>query len=73
MDPEEIKSWLRRCGIVVHHAARMPPGADGRQAVVLFLEVTLQQHELARACALRLPAVSSISFSGLSRGVMYAS
>jgi hypothetical protein len=66
-----IQSWLRRCGVVVHHAARMPTAADGEESVVLFLEAALDQHDLARRCALRLPGISTAHFSGHSRGVMY--
>jgi hypothetical protein len=55
----------------VHHAARMPPTADGRQAVVVFLEAGLQQYELARRCALKLPGVTSVSFSGHTPTIMY--
>lgn len=62
---------LCRCGVVVHHAARMPPLLDGRESVVVFLEGTLGQYELARRCALRMPGVLEVSFSGQTRAIMY--
>jgi hypothetical protein len=57
--------------VVVHHAARMPSTSDGRQAVVVFLEAGLHQYELARRCVLKLPWVSSVSFSGHTSTIMY--
>jgi hypothetical protein len=71
MEARYIQLHLRRCGVVVHHAARMPSTADGRQAVVVFLEAGLQQSELARRCALRLPGVIEVSFSGHTPTIMY--
>jgi len=71
MEALDLQIYLRRCGVVVHHAAQMPPAADGRQAVVVFLEANLGQFELARYCALRLPGVLEVSFSGYSRAIMY--
>jgi len=71
MEARHIQAHLRRCGVVVHHAARMPPTADGRQAVVVFLEAGLQQYELARRCALKLPGVTGVSFSGHTPTIMY--
>jgi hypothetical protein len=63
MEARHIQAHLRRCGVVVHHAARMPPTPDGRPAVVVFLEAGLQQYELARRCVLKLPGVIDVSFS----------
>ncbi len=71
MEALDLQIYLRRCGVVVHHTARMPPAADGRQALVVFLEAALGQFELARYCALRLPGVLEVSFSGYSRAIMY--
>ena len=71
MEALDVQIYLRRCGVVVHHAARMPPTADGRQSVVVFLESALGQFDLARRCALRLPGVVDVSFSGFSRSIMY--
>jgi|SRR4051812_36761976 hypothetical protein len=71
MEALDVQIYLRRCGVVVHHAARMPTAADGRQSVVVFLESVLGQFELARRCALRLPGVIDVSFSGYSRSIMY--
>ena len=71
MEARYVQLHLRRCGVVVHHAARMPPAADGRQAVVVFLEAGLQQSELARRCALKLPGVTGVTFSGHTPTIMY--
>src|SRR3954462_11125051 len=71
MEARYIQLHLRRCGVVVHHAARMPSTADGRQAVVVFLEAGLQQSELARRCAPRLPGVIEVTFSGHTPTIMY--
>jgi hypothetical protein len=71
MDAIDVQVHLRRCGVVVHHAARMPTSADGRQSVVVFLEAALGQFELARRCALRLPGVIEVWFSGHTRAIMY--
>jgi hypothetical protein len=71
MEAQYVQLHLRRCGVVVHHASKMPPGADGRQAVVVFLEAGLQQYELARRCALRLPGVIAVAFSGHTPTIMY--
>jgi hypothetical protein len=71
MEARHVQLHLRRCGVVVHHAACMPASADGRQAVVVFLEGGLQQSELARRCALKLPGVIEVSFSGHTATIMY--
>jgi hypothetical protein len=71
MEARDIQVHLRRCGVVVHLAARMPMASDGRRSVVVFLEATLGQFELARQCALRLPEVVDVFFSGHNRAVMY--
>lgn len=52
--PSAIMIHLRRCGVVVHHAARMPSPADrGYEAFVVFLEASLHQQELASVRASR--------------------
>jgi hypothetical protein len=71
MEASDVQIHLRRCGVVVHHAAQLPRDCDGRQTVVVFLEASLGQFELARRCALRLPGVVDVSFSGHTRAVMY--
>jgi hypothetical protein len=71
MEASDVQVPLRRCGIVVHHAARMPMTVDGRHSVVVFLEATLGQFELARQCALGLPGVTDVYFSGHNQAVMY--
>ena len=71
MDARYVQLHLRRCGVVVHHAAGMPTTSDGRRAVVVFLEAGLQQFELARRCALRLPGVIDVAFSGHTATIMY--
>jgi hypothetical protein len=71
MEARYVQLHLRRCGVVVHHAAHMPPTADGRQAVVVFLEGGLQQSALARRCVLKLPGVTDVSFSGHTATIMY--
>jgi hypothetical protein len=64
--------YLRRCGVVVHHAARMPAPADGRhQVFVVFLEANLCQYEVAEACARRIPGVFDVTFSGHTRSIMH--
>jgi hypothetical protein len=49
----------------------MPSAADGRESVVVFLEGAMDQHDLARRCALRMPGVLEVSFSGHTRAIMY--
>jgi hypothetical protein len=71
MEPSDLQAYLRRCGVVVHHVAPMPSNSEGRRSVVVFLEETLGQFALARRCALRLPDVVEVSFSGHTRAVMY--
>jgi len=73
MEARHVQLHLRRCGVVVHHAARMPSSTDGRQSVVIFLEGGLQQFDLARRCALKLPGVRDVSFSGHTNTIMYVS
>jgi hypothetical protein len=73
MEARYVLMHLRRCGVVVHHAAPMPPDADGHRSVVVFLEGALQQCDLARRCALRLPGVLDVWFSGHTRTIMYVS
>jgi hypothetical protein len=67
----DVLGQLRKCGVVVHHAARMPSAADGRESVVVFLEGAMGQFELARNCAMRIPGVFKVSFSGHTRTIMY--
>lgn len=62
---------LRRCGVIVEHAAAMPTSANGAGSVVVFLSKTPGQAEIARGAALRIPGVSRVTFSGFSRAVMY--
>jgi hypothetical protein len=62
---------LRRCGVVVHHAAAMPSPANGPGSVVVFLSTTPGQSRIARGCALRMPGVRQVTFSGFSPTVMY--
>jgi hypothetical protein len=71
MEARYVQLHLRRCGVVVHHATAMPTSADGRQAVVVFLEGGLQQFQLARRCALKLPGVIDVSFSGHTATIMF--
>jgi hypothetical protein len=71
MEARYVQLHLRRCGVVVHHATEMPTSADGRQAVVVFLEGGLQQFQLARRCAIKLPGVIDVSFSGHTATIMY--
>lgn len=71
MQARYVQGHLRRCGVVVHHAARMPSTADGRESVVVYLESGLQQYELARRCVLKLPGVIGVTFSGHTPSIMY--
>ena len=71
MEAELILSSLRRCGIVAHHAARMPSPADGPPSIVVFLDNNQAQFEIARRCALQMPGVGQVTFAGFSRSVMY--
>jgi hypothetical protein len=71
MDVADVMVQLRRNGVVVHHAARMPVPADGTASIVVFLEGTLGQFELARQLALRLRGVSRVTFAGFSNAIMY--
>jgi hypothetical protein len=66
----DVQEHLRQCGVVVHLATRMPSASDGRQSVVVFLEAALGQFELAHRCAMRLPGVVDVFFSGHNRAVM---
>jgi hypothetical protein len=71
MEASQVQAHLQRCGVVVHHAARMPPSSDGRQIVVVFLEPDLQQGELARHCAMKLIEVVGVTFSGHTPTIMF--
>ena len=62
---------LRRCGIVVHHAARMPTTQSGRRSIVVFLEAGLDQSDSAQTVAERIPGAGRVSFAGYSRAIMY--
>jgi hypothetical protein len=73
MDVADLVVHLRRSGIVVHHGARMPRPVNGPASIVVFLEETLGQFELARQAALNLNGVSGVDFAGFSRAVMYVS
>lgn len=68
---DDVATHLRECGVVVHHAAQMPTPRDGRQVVVIFLDGDLDQVDLARQSARRLPGVLDVIFSGYNRAVMY--
>jgi hypothetical protein len=71
-EPGVFMVYLRRCGVGVHHAARMPAPMDGRyQAFVVFLDAGLCQHELAAACVRRIPGVFDVTFSGHTRSIMH--
>lgn len=71
MEARQVQVHLQRCGVVVQHAAGMPPTSHGRQVVVVFLEPGLQQSELARRCALKLADVIRVSFSGHTPTIMF--
>ena len=71
MEARYVQLHLRKCGVIVHHAAPMPSTSDGRQAVVVYLEAGLQQADLARRCALRLPGVIGVKFSGHTPTIMF--
>jgi hypothetical protein len=71
MEACDVKVHLRRWGVVVHHVAKMPSGPEGRPSLVVFLEGTLGQFDLAHRCALRIPGVVSVTFSGHTRAIMY--
>ena len=49
----------------------MPTPRDGRQVVVVFLDGDLDQVDLARQSAKRLPGVLDVVFSGFNRAIMY--
>jgi hypothetical protein len=70
MEPGDVLVHLRRCGVVAHHAAGMPPAAFGR-SIVVFLEGAMGQSELARSCALGMPGVERVTFSGHTRAIMF--
>jgi hypothetical protein len=70
VEASAVMVHLRRCGVIVHHAARMPTPASGQRSVVVFLETT-NQCEAARLCALRFPGVWRVTFAGFSRKIMY--
>jgi hypothetical protein len=71
LEAAAVMRHLRRCGVVVHHAAPMPTSANEQGSIVVFLEATLGQFELARGCALRIPAVGGVTFAGFSPAIMY--
>ncbi|GAA3591879.1 hypothetical protein GCM10022223_03130 [Kineosporia mesophila] len=66
-----IQAHLRSCGVVVHLATSVPREPGRPFGVVVFLEEVLAQHELARDCVVRLPGVLEVTFSTLSRAIMY--
>ncbi|HST80705.1 MAG TPA: hypothetical protein VLL08_03065 [Kineosporiaceae bacterium] len=68
---EDVTAHLRKCGVVVLHAAQMPTPRDGRQVVVVFLDGDLDQVDVARQSAKRLPGVLDVMFSGYNQAVMY--
>lgn len=63
--PCQVMVFLRWHGIVVHHAA-----ADGPGRVVVFLEATLGQGELARDVLAWLPGVVRVEFVPGTRAIM---
>jgi hypothetical protein len=71
MKAPEIKEYLRRCGVTVHHASQLPVAEDGTPSVAVFLETTLDQYELARASLLRLPQVERVVRSGAAASVLF--
>jgi len=71
MEARYVQLHLRKCGVIVHHAAPMPSTSDGRQAVVVYLEAGLRQADLARRCVLRLPGVIGVKFSGHTPTIMF--
>jgi hypothetical protein len=72
LEAGELVFYLRRCGLVVHHAAEMPGPLDGSyHAFVVFLEANLGQHELAAECAGRMSGVFNVAFSGHTKSIMY--
>jgi hypothetical protein len=70
LEASAVQNHLRACGVIVHHAARMPTPRDGRQVIVLFLDGTVGKDDLVRY-AKRLPGVLDVVFSGYNRAVMY--
>jgi hypothetical protein len=73
MDTDDLLAHLRECGVVVRHAATMPPPAEGWKSSVLFLEGTAEECEVARRCALDLPGIIKVRFSGHTPTIMYVS
>jgi hypothetical protein len=71
LEAADVQLHLRESGVVVHHASRMPTPRDGRQVVVAFLDDDLDQVDLARQAARRLPGVLDVAFSGFNQAVMY--
>jgi hypothetical protein len=71
VEPGDVLIYLRKCGVVAHHATRMPAPANGPGSIVVFLEGTLGQFELARRSSLRIPGVRKVTFAGYSRAIMY--
>jgi len=68
---DDVTAHLRECGVVVLHASQMPTPRDGRQVVVVFLDGDLDQVDVARQSAKRLPGVLDVIFSGYNQAVMY--
>jgi hypothetical protein len=71
VEADRLRVQLRRCGVVVRHAAPMPTSATGEGAVVVFLSKTQDQGAVARGVALRLPEVSRVTFAGFCPSIMY--
>src|SRR3954453_784797 len=67
----EVLAYLERCGVPVRHAAAIPTSATGRSSIVVFLEGTPEQCDFARTCALRIPSVFEVTFSGHTPTIMY--
>ena len=66
----EVQARLRDAGVVVHHVTSVPSDADGPQ-VVIYLEGYLCQAEFADRQAWMLLGVNAVTFSSLTRTIMY--
>jgi len=72
-EADRLMVQLRRCGVVVHHAAPMPTPVNGEGAVVVFLSKTQDQGAVARGAVLRMPEVTGVRFAGFCPAIMYVS
>ena len=71
LEPADVLVWLRKRGVVAHHAALMPATPPGHRAVVVFLEATLGQHEDAELQVMKMRQVAHVEFSGHSKAIMF--